>query len=137
MKLISTNGGRLRRGGPPRARRSSAAGQALIEFSLIFPLLFVLIVNSVNFGVFIFDWITIADAARGGAQYWALGSAAPSNQSTPTAAQVTTLVTNEISSLLSRSTLVVRACTNANGTITCSGSGSSSPPADPEPASYT
>src|SRR5207247_8711258 len=56
-------------------RKSAAGGQALIEFALILPLLLVLIVNVVNFGAFFFAWITVANAARSGAQYMCLGGA--------------------------------------------------------------
>ena len=111
-------------------------GQALIEFILIFPLLFLLIINAANFGSFLFAWITVANAARAGTEYYALGSAAVATPTPATAAQVTTLVTNEISSLPDRSSLIVRVCRNNNGTITCAGAGSSVPPADPEPLTY-
>lgn len=111
-------------------------GQALIEFALIIPLIFLLIVNTVNFGAFLFAWITVANAARAGAQYWVLGSAAVATPTAATASQVTTLVTNDISSLLARSSLVVRACKNNNSVVTCTGAGSQVPPADPEPLTY-
>lgn len=111
-------------------------GQALIEYTLMLPLLFLLIVNAVNFGGFLFAWITIANAARAGAQYWVLGSDAIATPTPATAAQVTTLVTNDIASLLGRSSLVVRVCKNNNSVVTCTGSGSLAPPADPEPATY-
>ena len=111
-------------------------GQALVEFALIVPLLFLLIVNAVNFGGFLFAWITIASAARAGGEYWALGSAAIATPTPATAAQVTTLVTNDIASLLGRSSLVVRVCKNNNSVVTCTGAGSLAPPADPEPSTY-
>jgi Flp pilus assembly protein TadG len=119
-----------------RSNRSGASGQALVEFVLLFPVLFLLIVNAVNFGGFLFAWITIANAARNGTHYWATGGAAAGAPARPTVAQVRTLVTNDISSLVERSSLLVRACTNNNGTVTCSGSGTSVPPTDPEPATY-
>ena len=106
-------------------------GQALIEFALIMPLIFLLIVNAVNFGSFLFAWITIANAARAGAQYRVLGSASAGTSTTPTAAQVTTLVSNDIASLTNRASLSVQVCTNTNGTVSCG-----APPADPEPADY-
>jgi Flp pilus assembly protein TadG len=111
-------------------------GQALVEFALVIPLLFLLIINAVNFGSFIFAWITIANAARAGAQYWVLGSAAVATPASATASQVTTLVTNDIASLLGRSSLVVRVCKNNNTVVTCTGTGSLAPPADPEPTTY-
>ena len=44
-------------------------GHSLIEFALILPLLFLLIVNVVNFGSFLYAAITVANAARAGAEY--------------------------------------------------------------------
>jgi hypothetical protein len=117
-------------------KSSSRGGQALIEFALVVPLLFLLIVNAVNFGAFLFAWITIANAARAGAQYWALGSNAVATPTPATAAEVTTLVTNDIASLLGRSSLVVRVCKNNNSVVTCTGAGSLAPPSDPEPSTY-
>ncbi len=114
----------------------SARGQALIEFILVFPMLFLLIVNAINFGAFFFAWITVANAARAGASYWVLGSAAVGAPTPATPAQITTLVTNDISSLLNRSSLVVRVCRNSNGVITCTGSGTGTPSVDPEAPTY-
>ncbi len=47
----------------------SEKGQALIEYALILPFIFLLIINLVNFGGFFFAWITVANAARAGADY--------------------------------------------------------------------
>lgn len=115
---------------------SPVRGQALVEFALVLPLLFLLIVNAVNFGAFLFAWITVANSARVGVQYMVMGPVAVGTATQPTAAQVTTLVTNDISSLLNRSSLTVRICTNTNGTVACSGTGSGVPLADPEPSNY-
>lgn len=120
----------------PSRRATSASGQALIEFALVIPVLFLLLVNAVNFGGFLFDWITVANAARTGTQFFVARGAAPGAMAAPSAAQVDTLVTNDISSLLNRSSLVVRVCTNRNSVVTCSGAGSGVPPADPEPLTY-
>jgi hypothetical protein len=120
----------------PVSALKDSSGQSLVEFSLILPLIFLLVMNLVNLGGFFFAWITLAGAARAGAQYMAMGTASVGNPTAPTAGQVTTVVTNDISSLLNRSSLVVRVCTNNNGTISCTGSGSSTPPADPEPANF-
>ena len=138
-KLItSMNGQALPRPVSLASKKQARRGQALVEFALIVPLLFLLIVNAVNFGGFLFAWITIASAARAGGEYWALGSVAVATPTpTPaTAAQVTTLVTNDIASLLGRSSLVVRVCKNNNSVVTCTGAGSLAPPADPEPSTY-
>lgn len=122
--------------GCPKSCSAPRRGQALIEFILIFPLLFLLIVNVVNFGAFFFAWITVADAARSGAEYWILSSSAIGAPTPATAAQVTTLITTDVSSLPNRASLVVRVCKNNDGTQTCSGSGSQTAPLDPEPATY-
>jgi len=122
--------------GPEATRERNRRGHSLVEFALLFPLLFLLAVNAVNFGGLLFAWITIANAARGATYYWGMGAAAPGAPDRPTAAQVTTLVTNDISSLPARTSLVVRACTNNNGVVACSGTGSYVPPADPEPLTY-
>jgi len=122
--------------GNPVEHLASVDGQALIEFALVLPMVFLLLVNVINFGAFLFAWITVANSARTGAQYRVIGTASVGTSATPTATQVTTLVTNDISSLLNRASLTVRVCTNNNGTVACSGGGSGTPPADPEPTKY-
>jgi len=111
-------------------------GSSLIEFVLIFPLLFLLIVNVVNFGTFMYAWITISSAARAGAEYWITGGATMYSPSTPTAAQVSALVTQEIASLPNRGTATVQACINNNGTTSCSATTYAAPAADPEAPYY-
>src|SRR5262249_12790590 len=108
-----------------------AKGQALIEFALVLPMAFLLVVNAINFGAFLFAWITVANAARTGAQYAVMGSSSAGAPVTPTVAQVTALVTNDVASLINRASLAVRVCTNTNGTVVCSGTGTGTPPADP------
>ena len=100
----------------------------MIEFALILPVLFVMIVNTVNFGGFIFAWITVAGAARTGADYWVQGRATTAGNDQPTSAQVSAVVTQEISSLLNRDSLSVTVCKKFNTTTNCAGS----PPSDPE-----
>ena len=107
-----------------------------MEFALILPMVFLLIVNAVNFGAFLFAWITVANGARAGAQYMVQGRATVGTPTPATAAQITTLITSDISSLLNRASLAVRVCKNNNGVQACSGPGAYTPPADPEPAKY-
>jgi len=102
---------------------SRVQGQALVEFALILPLVFLLIVNAVNFGAFLFAWITVANGARAGAQYLAMGRATVGTPTPATAAQITALITSDISSLLNRSSLAVRVCKNNNSVQSCSGPG--------------
>lgn len=112
------------------------AGQSLVELALLIPFVFLLIVNAVNFAGFFFAWITVTNAARVGAQYMAAGGATLGAPAPATSAQVTALITNEISSLPNRDSLQVGLCTNRNGVTSCSGAYSSTPPADPESAYY-
>ena len=119
-------------GNAPSKRTSRRKGQALVEFALLVPLVFLLAVNALNFGGFLFAWITVANAARAGAEYMGMSSASPGAPAPATLAQITTLVTNDVSSLLNRSSLVVAICTNAtaaaNGCTTLF---------DPEAPAYT
>jgi len=110
-------------------------GQALVEFALLLPLIILFIVNVVNFGGFFFAWITVANAARAGAQYAVMGGASVMGPTPPTSGQIAAIVTQDVSSLRNRGSLVVRVCSNNNGTITpvtCPGT----IPLDPEPATY-
>jgi len=107
-------------------------GQALIEFTLIVPFVFLLAVNAINFGGFIFAWITVANAARDGAQYMVLSSASPGAPNPATLAQVTALVTNDVSSLLNRVSTVVAICTNNTAAAN-----SCTALVDPEAPAYT
>lgn len=110
----------------------SQSGQSLIEFALLFPVLFLLVANVVNFGAFCFAWITVTDAARSGAEYMMLAGASVNGPSAPTGAQVRTLVTNDVVALPNRSSLQVSVCTNNNTVVTCSGTPTFTPPVDPE-----
>ncbi len=114
----------------------SERGQSLVEFALLLPLIFLLIVNAVNFGGFLYAWITVANAARAGAEYSLIGGAMATAPTSPTAAQVAALVTNDMLSLPNRGSLQVRVCKNNNATVTCTGTGSGTTPADPEPTLY-
>ena len=100
-------------GSAPLNGASRRKGQALVEFSLIIPLVFVLAVNAVNIGGFLFAWITVANAARAGAEYMSMSSASVGRPTAATPAQVTTLVTNDVASLMNRASVVVATCTNA------------------------
>ena len=53
--------------------KRSAGGQALVESALVLPLLFLLVINVVNFGGMLYAWITVSNAARTGADYMVRG----------------------------------------------------------------
>ncbi|MFN7934494.1 MAG: TadE/TadG family type IV pilus assembly protein [Bryobacteraceae bacterium] len=100
------------------------AGHSLVEFALLIPLLFLLIVNAVNFGGFFYAWITVASAARSGAQYRIMGGATVTSPSPPNSTQVYNVVRQDMSSLPNVGSLAVRVCTNTAGTIACGTTGS-------------
>ena len=111
-------------------------GQALIEYILLLPLLFLLIVNVVNFGGFFYAWITVANAARAGADYAILGGASVGAPGQPSAASVTSVITQDISSLPNRASLNVKICQSHNGVVTSLSGTCTGILADPE-TSYT
>lgn len=120
----------------------SRRGASLVELALILPLLFLLIVNAVNFGAFLHAVITVANAARTGADYMVMGGASVGGPAPPDPTLlVIPLVRADCSSLLNKAAgaLTVRVCTNNSSggtpTVTCS-DGTTSAPADPEPDSY-
>ena len=111
-------------------------GQALIEYVLILPMVFLLIVNSVNFGGFFYAWITVSNAARAGADYAVMGGSSVGAPGAPSGATVKTMITNDIASLPNAASLVVNICQTNNGTTitlsgTCSGIAT-----DPEVANF-
>jgi Flp pilus assembly protein TadG len=112
-------------------------GQSLLEFAMILPILVLLIVNVVNFGAFFYAWVTVANAARAGAQYAVMAAATVGAPEPPSAGQVTTVITNDAANLPNIGSLRVRVCTNTAGTQSCTGTGSIlAAPADPEGTSY-
>ncbi len=104
----------------------------MIEFALIIPLVFLLAINALNFGGFIYAWVTVANAARAGAQYMVLSADSPGSMTPATSAQITALVTSDVTSLLNRSSVVVATCTNAT-----TAANSCTSFVDPEAPSYT
>jgi Flp pilus assembly protein TadG len=111
-------------------------GQALIEYLLMVPLMFLLVINCVNFGVFLYEWIEVANAARAGAQYAILSGASAGGMTAATGAQIKSIITTDMSSL--PGTPTVNICKNNNGTLTTlSGTCSTTTtPADPEAPLY-
>jgi Flp pilus assembly protein TadG len=107
-------------------------GQALLEFALVLPLMFLLIINVVNFGGMLYAWVTVSNAARSGAQYLMMGGATVHGTLPPSLSEVSALITADLISLPNRGSAVVQVCTNNNNVaIACSPSGGS-PPNDPE-----
>ena len=113
-------------------------GQALIEYILVLPMVFLLLVNVVNFGGFFYAFVTVSNAARAAADYaiMAGASVASSNIKTATASQINTLITTDIASLPNNPSLSVNICKNNNGAITTLSGTCTSVASDPEPGSY-
>jgi Flp pilus assembly protein TadG len=127
-----------------RERVRSCSGQSLIEFAILFPLLFLLVVNAVNFGGLLYSTITVTNAARSGAAYMIMGKSALGGSTVlPSTAYVTTVVNADLASLPNVSDATVSVCglftdpsgtsvaqwTNSSGTYTTC-TMPSNPPAD-------
>jgi Flp pilus assembly protein TadG len=109
----------------------SSRGQALIEFALVLPLLFLLIVNVINFGGMLYAWISVSNAARLGVQYYITGSATIGAPSRPAVGTIQSLVINDLSSLPNSGTAQVCVSTSQSATVSCNTgtAPSSAPPA--------
>ena len=118
-------------------------GQALIEFILVLPMVFLLVMNLVNFGGFFYAWITVANAARAGANYAILGGASVGAPGTPSGSQVSSVITEDVKSLPNSASTSVNACliNDSTGTpqktsLVGSCASMSTLPIDPEPSNY-
>ena len=100
-------------------RRRGSRGQALIEFALILPILFLLIVNVVNFGGMFYAWIAVSNAARTGAQYYSTAGAAVGQFDVPSVTAVRALVLNDIHALPNSSTAQVCVSLSTSATVSC------------------
>lgn len=115
-------------------------GQALIEFILVLPMLFLLILNLVNFGGFFYAWITVANAARAGANYAIEGPSSVSGPgatlAAPSVSDITSRIQADMAGLPNLSSLSIDICQNHNGTVTTLSGTCTSVPADPESSTY-
>ena len=114
---------------------TSRRGQGLIEFALIMPLLFLLILNLVNFGAFIHAMITVTNAARTGVQSMIMRGAWAGGPQIWTDTQLIDLVKSDASSLPNKASLVVAVCRNNGGAFDPGGCSTGSF-SDPEPGLY-
>lgn len=117
----------------PKRHRSSS-GQALIEFALILPLLFLLIVNVINFGGMLYAWICVSNAARTGAQYYSTDKAVVDSPTQPAVAAVQTLVMADLHPLPNSATAQVCVSDSTSVTVNCN---TGTAPADAPPAADT
>src|SRR4051812_9055158 len=76
-------------------KKKSARGGSILEFALTFPLLFLLVINVLNFAGFFYAWITVSNATRAGAQYMIMSDTWISGLSPPSVSQVSALIAND------------------------------------------
>ena len=102
------------------------AGQALVEFAMVLPLLLILIVNIVNFAGFFYAFTEVGNASRSAGDYTIMGSIAysgtdaggasgpqlkaPSDNGSAGAQAVANMLGTDMLSLPNRSSIVVRVC---------------------------
>src|SRR5579872_7376528 len=80
-------------------RCGGTGGQALIEAALVLPLLFFLMLNAANLGLYIYAWITVNNAARTVAEYRAYNGVVVGLPPSPSLGQMQCLLYNEVSTL--------------------------------------
>jgi Flp pilus assembly protein TadG len=74
-------------------------GSALIEWALLMPLLLLMMLDAVNYGLLFYSWVSVTNAARVAAQYAVYNGAAVSAPGTPSTPQVQAVVTNNVTTL--------------------------------------
>lgn len=128
-------------------RAPDARGSALVETSLMLPVLLFLMLNMVNLGFYIYGWLTVNNAARAAIQYHVYSGVAVGFLGQPTYGQVCANVWYpDVSSLPNRGTGNSTSCTWQNITLklcsktgsaaaVCTGTGPDVPSADP--STYT
>src|ERR1700692_4789182 len=94
----------------------ASSGQSVLEFALMFPLVFLLVVNVVNFGGLFYAYITVTNVARSGASYMIMGPSSVNAPSVPSTAAVQLVVNADLASLPNASDATVNVCGNFNGT---------------------
>jgi Flp pilus assembly protein TadG len=123
----------------------STAGTAVIETALTLPLLLVLLLNTANFGVYIYDWIALDNAARAAAEYQIYNGTVVGAPGIPTTLALEQMVCTDSlfnstsgSAPFCNNKITVAICSNNNGTTACQGTGTAyTPVGDPEPTLFT
>jgi hypothetical protein len=122
-----------------QCRRAPTEGVALLEAAVVMPFLVVLMLNVANFGMYIYAWVTVNNAARALMEYRVYTGVVIGYPSSPSVNQMGNLVTAEVSSLPNKASVTWEVCSNSNGATTCQGPGTPfTPDADPQqPTQYT
>jgi hypothetical protein len=111
----------------------------MVESALVIPMLVLLMLNVVNFGMYTYAWVTINNTARALLQYRVYNGVVLGFPSSPAVSDMQTVITAEVTSLPNKGSVTWVVCSNANGTTACEGPGTVfTPPADPtQPTQYT
>jgi len=101
------------------------------------PFLVVLMLNVANFGMYIYAWVTVNNAARALLEYRVYTGVVLGYPPSPSVTQMGNLVTDEVSSLPNKGSVTWVVCRNANGATSCQGPGTTfTPDTDPSAAHY-
>lgn len=91
-------------------------GQSLIETAFLLPFLLIIAFNAINMGYFFYVYLNLATAPRQGAEYSIQGPSSSQQNPLPTADDVNTLVSDDITgAIASASNTPTRVCTMALG----------------------
>jgi hypothetical protein len=124
-----------------RCRGGSTDGVAVLEAALVLPLLVALMLNVANFGMYIYAWVTVNNAARALLQYRVYTGVVLGYPPVPSVTQMQNLVTAEVSSLPNKASVswVVCGPPKSGGALDCQGPGTAfAPDADPaNPTQYS
>jgi hypothetical protein len=97
--------------------------------------LLLLIVNAVNFGTFLHAWISVANAARTGVQYYSTGGVSIGGLALPLAGAVEAMVVSDLSSLPNSTSIQV--CVSRSNPSTSDCNDGKTAPAGVPPAADT
>ena len=113
-------------------------GSTLVALALVLPFLVALMLNVANFGMYIYAWVTVNNAARALLEYRVYTGVVLGYPSPPSLTQMTSLVTTEVSSLPNKASVTWVVCGPLkNGIPDCQGPGLAfAPSSDPVPAQY-
>jgi Flp pilus assembly protein TadG len=103
-----------------RGKGDAREGQALLELTLVTPMLLLLIVLAIDFGGWLYAWTEVGNATRAAANYAILGPSSAGSPVTPKATAITSMIATDLATLPNYSTTnpAVVVCWYDNGTST-------------------
>lgn len=99
-----------------RVRLSRKEGQSLYEFALVLPLLVMMLVGIIKFGILFYDYVVLADAVASGAR--TLATSRSVGTGTPNACQLAQTAVQTAAYNLNQASLTVPTPTLASGSCT-------------------